>query len=122
MRGAAAVTLALTLACSAVPAAAQQRDAQPITNTSREADRSSVGTRSVTGTVKKTTDKGIVVVGRETGKKDREWAFVLNAGTRIEAAGQVRGASDLRQGDPVTVTYTNRDGKIVAQSVTVNPR
>jgi hypothetical protein len=26
------------------------------------------------------------------------------------------------KGDPVTVTYTNRDGKIVAQSVTVNTR
>jgi hypothetical protein len=122
MRGAAAVTLALTLACSAVPAAAQPGGGKPTTDTAREADRSSVGTRSVTGTVKKTTDKGIVVMGRETGKKDREWAFVLDAGTRIDAGGQVRGASDLRQDDPVTVTYTNRDGKIVAQSVTVNTR
>ena len=122
MRGAAAVTLALTLACSAAPAAAQPRDVKPTTDTARETDRSSVGIRSVTGMVKKTTDKGIVIVGRETGKKDREWAFVLDAGTRIDAAGQVRGASDLRKGDPVTVTYTNRDGKIVAQSVTVNTR
>jgi hypothetical protein len=123
MRGAAALTLALTLACSAVPAAAQPRDGKPTTDTAREADRSSVGTRSVAGTVKKTTDKGIVVMGRETGKKGSgEWAFVLDAGTRIDAGGQVRGAGDLRQGDPVTVTYTNRDGKIVAQSVTVNTR
>lgn len=98
------MTLALTLACSAVPPAAQQRDVKPPRETAREDDRSSVGTRSVTGTVKKTTDKGIVVVGRETGKKDREWAFVVDAGTRINAGGQVRGASDLRQGDPVTVT------------------
>ena len=122
MRGAAAVTLALTLVCAAVPATAQQRDVKPSTETAREASRSGLGTRSVTGTVKQTTDKGIVVVGRETGTKDREWAFVLDAGTRIDAAGQVRGAGDLRQGDPVTVTYTDRDGKVVAQSVTVNPR
>jgi hypothetical protein len=60
--------------------------------------------------------------GRETGQKDRKWAFVLDGGTRLEAGSQVRGASDLRQGDPVTVTYTNRDGKIVAQSVTVDTR
>jgi hypothetical protein len=122
MRGAVAVTLALTLGCSAIAAVAQQRDVKPSTDTAREADRSSVGTRSVTGTVKRTMDKGIVVVGRETGEKDREWAFTLDAGTRIEAGGQVRGANDLRQGDPVTVTYTNRDGKVVAQSVTVNSR
>jgi hypothetical protein len=119
MRAAAAVTLALTLACSAVPAAAQQ--VKP-TDTAREADRSSVGTRSVTGTVKKATDNAIVVKGHEMGQKDREWAFVLDAGTRIDAGGQVRGARDLRLGDPVTVTYTNRDGKIVAQSVTVTTR
>lgn len=122
MRGAVAVTLALTLGCSAVAAVAQQRDVKPSTDTAREPDRSSVGTRSVTGTVKRTMDKGIVVVGRETGEKDREWAFALDAGTRIEAGGQVRNANDLRQGDPVTVTYTNRDGKIVAQIVTVNSR
>ena len=123
MRGAAAVTLALTLACSALPAAAQQRDVKPAADTARAADRSSVGARSVTGTVKKTTEQGIVVVGHESGKKNREWAFVLDADTRIDAGGgQVRGASDLRQGDPVTVTYATRDGKVVAQSVTVKPR
>jgi hypothetical protein len=81
MRVAVAVTLALTLGCSAV-AVAQQRDVKPSTDTAREPDRSSVGARSVTGTVKKTIDKGIVVVGRETGEKDREWAFALEAGTR----------------------------------------
>lgn len=122
MRRAVAATLALTLACSAIPAAAQQREVKPTTDTAREADRSKMGTRSVTGTVKQMVDNGIVVVGREKGKKDREWAFVLDAGTRIAASGQVRGVSDLRQGDPVTVKYTNRDGKIVAQSVTVNTR
>lgn len=48
-------------------------------NTAPEA---SVGIRSVTDTVKKMPDNGIVVMGRETGKKDREWAFVLDPGTR----------------------------------------
>jgi hypothetical protein len=122
MRRAVAVTLALALGCSAVAAVAQPRDVKPSTDTAREADRSNVGTRSVTGTVKSTMDNGIVVVGRETGEKDRECAFALDAGTRIEAGGQVRAVNDLRPGDPVTVTYADRDGKIVAQSVTVNPR
>lgn len=123
MRAAAAVTLALALACSAGLAGAQQPDVKPTTaDTPREANRSGVGTRSVAGTVKKTMDNGIVVMGHEIGKSDREWAFVLDAGTRIDGGGHPRGASDLREGDPVTVTYTDRDGKVVAQSVTVNTR
>jgi hypothetical protein len=65
-------------------------------------------------------DTGLVVVGREAGKADREWAFILDASTRVDRAGQVQGVGDLRQGDPVTVSYTNRDGKVVAQSVTLN--
>ncbi len=114
MRSAAAVALALVL-CSAMPAAAQQ----PGMKSSSE---SSLGTRSVTGTVKKTTDNGLVVVGRETGQKDKEWAFALDPATRIEAGGKVQVASELREGEAVTVTYTNRDGKIVAQSIKVNPQ
>ena len=117
MRRVAAVTLALALACSALPTAAQQK---PGPDPARGTDRSSVGTRSVTGTVKKTTDNGFVVVGREAGQKDKEWAFALDAGTRVDAGG--RSATELREGDAVTVTYTNRDGKIVAQSIKVNTR
>ena len=120
-RPTAAVGLVLTLACSAVPAVAQQAPIKPSTDTSREA-HPNMATRSVTGTVTQAKDNGIVVVGREVGKTDREWAFLLDAGTRVDAAGQGRSVSDLRQGDPVTVTYTTRDGKVVAQTVTVNPR
>jgi Cu/Ag efflux protein CusF len=116
VRRAAALTLALTLACSTIPAAAQQK---PGPESARGAERSSVGARSVTGTVKKTTDNGFVVVGHEAGKKDTEWAFALDPATRIDAGGQMKGANELREGDAVTVTYTNRDGKIVAQTVKV---
>jgi Cu/Ag efflux protein CusF len=31
----------------------------------------------------------------------------------------MKAVSELREGDAITVTYTNRDGKIVAQSVKV---
>jgi hypothetical protein len=75
--------------------------------------------------VKKTTDNGFVVVGREAGQKEqkeKEWAFAVDPATRIEAAGKVKAATELREGDPVTVTYTTRDGKVVAQSVMVGVR
>lgn len=78
MRGAAVVTLALALVCSAISAPAQQqRDVKPGTDMARKQDLSKLGTRSVTGTVKKTTDNGLVVVGRETGQADKEWRFPL---------------------------------------------
>ena len=117
MRRVAALTLTLTLACSAIPVAAQQK---PGPEPARGVERSSVGTRSVTGTVKKTADNGFVVVGREAGQKDKEWAFALDPSTRIDAGGKMKDANELREGDAVTVIYTNRDGKIVAQSVKVN--
>ena len=118
MRGITAAALAVTLMCSALPAAAQS-GAKPATESTKE---SKIGPRTVTGTVKAATDSGFVVVGRETGQKDREWAFVLDGATRVNAEGKGRTAKDLREGDPVTVTYTNRDGKIVAQNITVNPK
>jgi hypothetical protein len=112
MRRVAGITLALFLVGSVVFAGPPDvRLAQ-----------TTVETQKVTGTVKTTTDNGIVVVGQDSGTTEKEWAFVVDAGTQIQAGGQGRAARDLRQGDRVTVTYTNRDGKVVAQSVTVNPR
>jgi len=125
MRGITAAALAVMLMGSAVPAVAQQGAAKPATESVKTESgkaEAKIGPRTVTGTVKATTDKGFVVVGRETGQKDKEWAFALDGATRVDAVGKARTAKDLREGDPVTVTYTNRDGKIVAQSVTVNAK
>jgi hypothetical protein len=77
---------------------------------------------SVTGTVKTATDAGIVVVGDEPGNTQREWVFAVDDHTRIEAGGNTRPLTALKEGDSVTVTYEDRAGKVVAQRVTVNPR
>lgn len=115
-------TLALTMACSDRSgeelnrsAAARQRQG---TQTDGEA---TLGTRSVTGTVMNVVDNGIVVIGRENGGNEREWAFVVEPGTRIDKNGKLMEPGTLREGDLVTVLYTNRDGKIVARSVTSAP-
>ena len=121
MRRALVGILALTLACSAVPAAAQQPAAKPTPAPARE-NASKLGTRSVTGSIKTATDKGLVVVGHEEGQQDKEWAFAFDGSTRIDADGKPRPATELREGDAVTVSYTNRDGKIIAQNVKVNAR
>jgi hypothetical protein len=123
MRAVLAGTLALALVTSAIPAVAQQpRDAKPAAEGTRASDSSKLGSRSVTGVVKKTTDTGFVLVGHESGQKDKEWAFATDGATRVNADGKTLAARDLREGDAVTVTYTNRDGKIIAQSVKVNPK
>jgi len=125
MRGITAAALAVMLMGSAVPAVAQQGAAKPAAEsvkTESGRDEAKIGPRTVIGTVKATTDKGFVVVGRETGQKDKEWAFAVDGATRVNAVGKAQTAKELREGDPVTVTYTNRDGKIVAQRVTVNAK
>ncbi|HWW93246.1 MAG TPA: hypothetical protein VN375_07770 [Vicinamibacteria bacterium] len=121
MRGAIAGALALTLACYTIPAAAQQPAAKPSPAAARE-NAPKMGTRSVTGSVKTATDKGLVVVGHEEGQQDKEWAFAFDGSTRIDADGKSRPATELREGEGVTVSYTNRDGKIIAQNVKVNAR
>jgi hypothetical protein len=120
MRGAIVGGLTLALACYAAPATGQQPGAKP-TPVARE-DASKMGMRSVTGSVKTVSDKGFVIVGHEDGQKDREWAFALDGNTRIDADGKTRPVTELRAGDTVTVSYIDRDGKIVAQNLKVNAR
>ncbi|HWP77440.1 MAG TPA: hypothetical protein VNU03_23150, partial [Methylomirabilota bacterium] len=66
MRGAIAGALALALACYAMPAAAQQPEAKPSPAAARK-DTAKMGLRSVTGSVKTATEKGLVVMGHEQG-------------------------------------------------------
>jgi hypothetical protein len=121
MRAAITGALALTLACYAMPAAAQQPETKPSPAAARK-DASKMGPRTVTGSVKTATEKGLVVVGHEQGQKDKEWAFAFDGGTKVDADGMTRPATELREGDAVTESYTSRDGKMIAQNVKVNAR
>jgi hypothetical protein len=117
---AAALTWA-AMAATALPALAQPTTAPKGQEgrgpTSDPADASKLAGRRVSGTVKTVANDGLVVVGRERGGPDREWVFVLEPTTKIGRAGATAAASELRVGDPVTVVYAERGGKVVAQSV-----
>ena len=102
------VALGLFLAVSGGPAVGQQKPPE---------EKSRMNPRSVTGTVKAMTDGGFVVEGKDPSGKVRDYAFVLDGGTRMEAPPGGGSPRALRQGDPVAVTYAERDGKIVAESV-----
>jgi hypothetical protein len=79
---------------------------------------SKLATRTVTGTVQSTTANAIVVRGMEK-DREREWAFSVDDKTKVRKGGQGHSAAALKEGDRVTVNYSERDGKIIAQSVTV---
>ncbi|MBI4637797.1 MAG: hypothetical protein HY727_15800 [Candidatus Rokubacteria bacterium] len=74
--------------------------------------------KNATGTVKSATADSLVVSGKEKGK-DAEWTFAVDTKTTIKKAGKAITATDLKAGDPVHVKYMEQDGKIVAQTVTV---
>lgn len=75
--------------------------------------------KALSGTVKSATKDGFVVSSRE-GDKQREYAFSIDGTTMVRKGGQQGSVSDLRPGDQVTVSYAGRDGKAVAQTVTIS--
>ena len=117
MRSALAAAMALAFVCSALPAVAQQPAARP--NAAAGEDAGKMGARRVTGSIKSATEKGLVVTGHEEGQADREWAFAYDGDTRLDGGEAGRAVKDLRVGEPVTVQYVNRDGKIIAQRVDI---
>jgi hypothetical protein len=74
--------------------------------------------KTVTGVVKSTADDGIVLSGAEKGK-DRDWAFSVDEKTSIKKGGKAVAPAELRTGDPVTVSYTEAAGKVLARTITV---
>jgi len=78
----------------------------------------SMKTRRVDGVVKSAQADGIVVSGKEK-SKERDWAFSVTEKTTIKRGPDTVMAADLKPGDAVTVNYTEQDGKVIAQSVTV---
>jgi hypothetical protein len=114
MRRATAVILALGLTAAVVaPALAQDR---PATGEKATTSGRKTSAGNVMGTVKTTASDAIVVVGREN-DKDREWAFAIDGKTTIRKGQQAAVATDIKPGDRVSVTYTQRGGKVVAQTV-----
>ena len=65
--------------------------------------------------VKAATADSLTVVGRDK----KEWTFAVDTKTSIKKAGKAVVATDLKEGDPVHVQFTDADGKLVAKTVTV---
>ena len=75
--------------------------------------------KNAKGTVKSASADSIVVAGKEKGK-EAEWTFAVDPGTKIKKGGKDITAGDIKAGDSVQVKYSEKDGKSMAQSVTVS--
>ena len=74
--------------------------------------------KSARGTVKSAAADSLVVAGKEKGK-EAEWTFAVDPSTKIKKGGKDITAADVKAGDSVSVKYSEKDGKMVASSVTV---
>jgi uncharacterized protein YgiM (DUF1202 family) len=71
------------------------------------------------GHVKSAAADSLVVL---VGKAQKEETFVVDPTTKITKAGMAIPATDLTVNDSVRVHYTEAEGKVVAQTVTVRTR
>ena len=74
--------------------------------------------KNASGTVKSASADSMTVAGKDKGK-DAEWTFAVEPDTKIKKGDKEATVADLKAGDPVQVRYTEKDGKMVAQAVTV---
>ena len=71
--------------------------------------------KNASGTVKAATADSLTVVGKD----NKTWTFVVETKTSIKKAGKSVVATDLKEGDPVHVQFTDAEGKLVAKSISV---
>ena len=119
------VLSALFLASSVGPVAAQAKP-EPAAQEKKGAEESkkvaeptpgkAVGkSKNANGSVKAATADSLTVVGKDK----KEWTFAVDTKTSIKKAGKAVVATDLKEGDPVHVQFTEADGRLLAKSVTV---
>jgi hypothetical protein len=102
-------TAGFALATSTAPAAPAPAD--------KKMDDKKASAKSATGKVKAASPDSLVVMGKAKGK-DAEWTFALDPKTKIKKGGKDATATDLKEGDDVSVRYMEQAGKNVAQTVT----
>ncbi len=108
------VAFAVTTAGFAV---AQTAPAEKKTET-KKTQMKKAPSKSASGTVKSAGADSVVVAGKAKGK-ETEWTFAVDPKTSIKKAGKSITAADIKEGDSVSVRYTEQDGKATAHSIAV---
>ena len=98
------------------PAAQEKKGAEESKKVAEPSPGKAVGkAKNANGTVKAATVDSLIVVGKDK----KEWTFAVDTKTAIKKAGKVVVATDLKEGDPVHVQFTDAEGKLLAKAVTV---
>ena len=116
-----AVSLASSVGLAAAqakpePAAQEKKGAEESKKVAEPIPAKAVGKdKNANGMVKAATADSLTVVGKDK----KEWTFAVDTKTSIKKAGKAVVATDLKEGDPVHVQFSDADGKPVAKAVTV---
>lgn len=109
----AAGTAGLAVAQSTTAAPAEKKAEETKKPEAKKAAKAAA--KSAKGTVKSASADSLVVAA-----KDKEYTFAVDPSTKVKKAGKDATAADLKEGDSVTVRYSEKDGKTVAQTVTAS--
>ena len=98
------------------PAAPEKKGAEESKKVAEPTPAKAVGkSKNANGMVKAATADSLTVVGKDK----KEWTFAVDTKTSIKKAGKAVVATDLKEGDPVHVQFSDADGKLIAKAVTV---
>lgn len=96
------------------PAAPAAKSEPPKTEAAKPAAKPAAKAKTASGTVKSASADSLVVLDKDK----KEWTFALSKDTKITKGGKAVEAKDLAENDPVTVRYTEAEGKMTATAVT----
>jgi len=94
-----------------------QETKPPASAPAKTAEKPAVKAKTARGSVKSATEDSLVIM--PSGKDKKDMTFALDAKTMVKKAGKAVTAKDLKEGDTVTVSYSEEGGKMTAKSVTV---
>jgi hypothetical protein len=117
---------ALLVLGALAPAGAQQAPAgaqpeKPAVEKAAPA-KPAVKPQRLTGSVKSAAAGSLVLEVTQKDKSTKEYSFALNPKAKLSKAGKAITAEDLQPGDSATVSFTEADGKLVANAVTVRAK
>ncbi len=112
----AALAIAQTSTPPAAPAPADKKMDEKKVDKPADKMQKKMAAKSASGKVKSASADSLVVMGKAKGK-EAEWTFALDSKTRIKKGGKDATATDLKEGDVVSVRYMEHEGKNVAQAV-----
>lgn len=78
--------------------------------------------KRLAGSVKSASDESLVLEVVQKDKPAKEYTFALDPKAKLRKAGKAITAKDLKPGDPVSVSFTEADGKLIASAVTVREK